>query len=300
MGKYYRFKLGKFDCACISDGDVNYPVASYFKNVPPERVTAILQEFNLPTTHVYSPYTLLFVDTGSHKVLVDTGAGRLGQQIKELFREVDNSGIEAGFAVQSLREAGIQPEEIDTVIITHAHPDHIGGNLNESDELNLPNAQYYMWQSEWDFWFSDEETANTPPLFVQIARANLTPVRSRVTFIEPDREIVPGLTAIPTPGHTPGHIALSIVSNKAELLHVSDAVIHPVHLRYPDILLPYDILPEQTLASRRAICDRAVSSQALVFGHHFPPYPNLGHITQQGNVWGWEPLSLAERQSDMV
>ena len=290
MGKHYRFKLGTFDCACISDGDMNYPVASFFKAVPPERAKAILQEFDLPTTHVYSPYTLLFVDTGSHKVLVDTGAGRLGQWIKELFREVDNSGLEAGFAVQSLREAGIQPEEIDTVIITHAHPDHIGGNLDADDKLSIPNAQYYLLRTEWDFWFSDEKTVNVSPEFVQIARVNLNPIRSRVTFIEPDSEIVPGITAIPTPGHTPGHIGVSVVSNGAELLHVSDAVINPIHMKYPNILLPYDILPEQTLASKRAICNRAATSGALVFGHHFPPFPNLGHIVKSADSWAWQPI----------
>jgi glyoxylase-like metal-dependent hydrolase (beta-lactamase superfamily II) len=125
---------------------------------------------------------------------------------------------------------------------------------------------------------------------VQTARANLDPIRSRVTFIEPNSEIVPGIKAIPTPGHTPGHIALSIVSDGAELLHVSDAVVNPIHLKYPEILLPYDILPEQTLTSKRAICERAVTSGALVFGHHFPPFPNLGHIVESADGWKWQPV----------
>ena len=291
MNTYYRFKLGDFACACISDGDVNYPVASFFKDVPPERAQAILREFGLPTSHVYSPYTLLYVDTGDHRVLVDTGVGDLGKQVKAMFHDVDNSGLEAGIALQSLRNAGIRPEEIDTVIITHAHPDHIGGNLGANGELNVPNAQYCMWQVEWDFWFSDEQTAHVPPMFVQTARTNLEPLRNQVTFVEPDAEIVPGITAIATPGHTPGHIALLIESEGEELLHVVDAVIRPVHLKYPDILLPFDILPEQTLTSKRAICDRAATSGALVFGHHFPPYPNLGHIVSHGSVWSWEPIA---------
>ena len=173
MNTYYSFKLGAFECTCISDGDVNYPVASFFKDVPPERAQAILREFDLPTTHVYSPYTLLLVDTGEHKVLVDTGVGLVGKHVKEMFRDVDNSGLEAGIALENLRNAGIQPEAIDTVIITHAHPDHIGGNLDANGQLNVPNAQYYMWQVEWDFWFSDEQTANVPPMFVQTARTAL-------------------------------------------------------------------------------------------------------------------------------
>ena len=107
MTTHYAFRIGDFECMSVSDGDMNYPVAGFFKDVPLERAKAILHEFDLPTTHIYSPYTLLFVDTGDHKVLVDTGVGRVGKHVKELFREVDNSGLEAGIAMQSLRAAGI-------------------------------------------------------------------------------------------------------------------------------------------------------------------------------------------------
>lgn len=293
---YYQFKLGAFDCACISDGDVNYPVPNFFKDISLEQARAILRSLGLPTTHIHSPYTLLYVDTGKHKVLIDTGVGQLGSKIHELFREVDNSGLEAGIALRNLHNAGIKPSDIDTVIITHAHPDHIAGNLNADGDLNFPNAHYYICQAEWDFWFSDEQTKNIPALFVETARTNLTPIGSRVTFFEPETEIVPGITAIPTPGHTPGHLALSVTSGDKELIHVSDAVINPIYLKHPDLLLPYDIDPEQAISSRKVLCERAATSNALVFGHHYPPYPNLGHIVQQGNVWGWEPLVIIQAE----
>ena len=290
MSAFYRFKLGDFDCACISDGGVNYPVAGFFKDLPPERAEAILREHGLPTTHVYTPYTLLYVDTGTHKALIDTGIGRYGSTVKQMWPQVDNSKLTAGIYLESLRQAGIHPEVIDTVIITHAHPDHIGGNLNAEAALNLPNAQYFITETEWDFWFSDEQCATVPSFFVDVARENLNPLQEQIAFIQAGQDIVPGICSLAAPGHTPGHIALSIVSGGEVLLHISDTVIHPVHLLYPDTLLAFDMLPEQTLASKRRICNQAADSGALVFAHHFPPYPNLGHIVQQGEHWDWHPF----------
>jgi glyoxylase-like metal-dependent hydrolase (beta-lactamase superfamily II) len=293
MGAFYRFKLGDFACVCISDGGMNYPVQGMFKDIPLDQAETILRRHALPTTHVYTPYTLLYIDTGAHKVLVDTGIGRYGKHAREMWPQVDNSGLSAGIYLDSLRQAGIRPEDIDTVIITHAHPDHIGGNLNENGELNLPNAQYFIWQAEWDFWFSDDLAAGMPSFFVKVARDNLSPLRERVTCLGSEVPIVPGISPVAAPGHTPGHIALSIVSSGKQLLHIADAAAHPIHLLYPDLLLPFDILPEQTLVSRRHICERAASDGALVFAHHFPPYPNLGQIIRQEAGWKWQPDAAA-------
>lgn len=281
---FERFKVGDFECVSLSDGGLNYPVASLFKDVPLERAEAILREFGLPTTHVYLPYTLLYVDTSAHRVLVDLGVGRYGELAKKFMAPVDNSALSPGIVSRNIHAAGMRLDAIDTVIITHAHGDHVGGQ----GELNLPNAQYFMWRAEWDYWFSDEAATKQPPTFIEMARL-IELLRERMTFVEPGDEIVPGITAIATPGHTPGHLALSIKSNGEELLHLSDAIIHPVHLAYPDILLQFDILPELTIVSRRHICERAATSKALVFGHHLPPFPNVGHIVQKGESWRWQP-----------
>src|SRR5258708_3812161 len=139
MCAFYLFKLGSFTCTCISDGGMNYPVPSFFKDVPLDEAQNILRSQQLPTTHIYTPYTLLHVDTGAHRVLVDTGMGRYGKHAQEMWPEIDNSGLSPGIYLESLRAAGIEAEKIDVVIITHAHPDHVGGNLNERGELNLPN-----------------------------------------------------------------------------------------------------------------------------------------------------------------
>jgi glyoxylase-like metal-dependent hydrolase (beta-lactamase superfamily II) len=131
----FRFKIGEFECVAVSDGALNYPPESFFANVPLERVEEALRERNLPTAQIMTPYTCLFINTGEHRVLVDTGAGDLGAHATEVFPGLDHSTSVTGLLPENLRAAGIRPQEIDTVIITHAHPDHVGGTLDETGDL---------------------------------------------------------------------------------------------------------------------------------------------------------------------
>ncbi len=289
--EYYHFKIGQFSCVAISDGGLNYPVESFFKDIPLEQAKSLLKEHNLPTIHVHTPYTLLYIDTGQHKVLVDTGMGRYGALAEKMFPMIDNSTTRCGILQESMHIAGLDRAGIDTIIITHAHPDHIGGNLDADGKLSFPNARYFIWKDEWDFWFSDERTAQAPPHFVEIARTNLDPLRDRITFVDKEGEIVPGLSAVATPGHTPGHMAVALTSDGEQCIHVSDAVLHPIHLEHPEMVLVFDMDPAQTIASKRMICNRAADQNALVFAHHLPPFPNLGHIVRQGNGWCWQPIT---------
>ena len=139
---FYRFTLGAFQCVCLSDGGSFYPPGYFFTNAPPDQVEALLLDHNLPTDEIWTPYTFLFVDTGQQKVLVNMGAGPLRPTTGKL--------------PVSLASAGIDPGEIDVVLITHAHPDHIGGTLDETGKLIYVNARYIIGQREWDFWFSDK------------------------------------------------------------------------------------------------------------------------------------------------
>jgi glyoxylase-like metal-dependent hydrolase (beta-lactamase superfamily II) len=286
----FRFGLGQFECVSVSDGALNYPPESLFSDAPLERVEEALRHLDLPTSQVMTPYTCLYIDTGEHRVLVDTGAGDLGAHAPQVFPGLDHSTSVTGLLPENMRALGLELSEIDTVIITHAHPDHVGGTLDDTGGLVFPNARYYISGEEWEFWNSDEATTKAPPFMVDAARRNLEPLKDRLTLVEDASEVVPGVRAIATFGHTPGHIALSVASDGERLLHVSDAVLYPLHLEYPEWTPVFDMLPEQASASKHRIFDLVAEEDTLVFAHHFPPFPSVGHVRKQEQGWRWQPI----------
>ena len=156
------------------------------------------------------------------------------------------------------------------------------------------NASHYVSKDEWGFWMSEDPPPETPQWFVQLARKSLEGLRDRMHFLEGESEIVPGIRAIPAPGHTPGHMIVSVASEDEQLLYVADAATHILHLEYPDWHTGADVVPDQAIATKRWIFDQAAAEETLVVATHFAPFPSLGTVVTKGEGWQWQPIEMGD------
>ncbi len=285
----YRFNIGQFKCTAVSDGTMNYvppmfppPATLLCINAPREQLERTLnqQGINLQQWKEWtSHYTCLLIDTGTKRVLVDTGAGNLGPTTGKL--------------LSNLKQAGVTPYDIDMVIISHAHPDHLGGNTDNEGKPVFPRARWVIGKDEWQFWTSGQAEQKLPEQFrdrqIKFARKNLLPIKDKIELINGENEIVPGIRAIAAPGHTPGQIVLNIVSGGEQLLYISDLIIHPLHLIEPQWCAAVDIIPEIVAQTRRKILQKAADEKSLVMAFHFP-FPGLGHVAVKEKAWDWLPI----------
>jgi glyoxylase-like metal-dependent hydrolase (beta-lactamase superfamily II) len=288
----FPFQVGAFDCIVVKDGSYAYPYPAqnifinFFVNATIEHLEQVLRKHDLDPEQweeYVSPYVSLVINTRQNLVLVDTGAGGIAPTTGKL--------------IQTLQSRGITPEDFDTVILTHGHPDHIGGNIDKAGNPAFPNARYILWKDEWEFWTSEPNldelkiSDHGKELLVEVAQDNLLPLRDQIELISQDTEIVTGIRVILAPGHTPGHMVVEVLSGSDQLLYISDTVLHPIHLQKPDWYSAVAINPRQVVETRSQILDMASKEKMLTLASHFT-FPSLGYVLQKEEGWDWQPIGL--------
>lgn len=280
--------IGEFECTIVSDGSFAYPNPgqAFFANADQAELTTALDRHGIDTetwdTYV-SPYPCLVIQTDDHTVLVDTGGGELGDHTGKLRTNLEAVGVSAA--------------DIDTVLLTHIHPDHVGGNLTDEGDPAFPNAQYLLPDSEYDFWLNEPDLSSLrlpnhiKETMVAFAEEQVRPLDDELDRL-PDEsvEIVPGIRTVPAPGHTPGHVAVEVNSADETLLHLVDLVFFPIHIERPEWYAAFDLDPENVVKSRQRLLRRAADEGSLVMAHHFSA-PGLGRVRSTETGYEWEPLS---------
>ena len=276
---FYRYKVGSIEITFVNDGVSRMPITEGFvENASKDDVNAALQAAFLEKDFYAGPYNPVVINNGAKLALVDTGTGE--QALKA------SKGLNGRLPL-SLAAAGIDPAAIDAVIISHYHGDHINGLLKADGSLAFPNAEILVPAAEHKFWMDDGEMSRaTKPRvvfgFKNTRRVFSAEVLKRVRTYDWNKEVIGGVTAIGTPGHTPGHTS-HVVSSGAKSVYVQADVTHAPFLfaRHPEWHFMLDVEPVAAEATRRKVYDMLVADRMLVQGFHYP-FPAVGHVEKSG------------------
>ena len=278
---FFQQQLGKARITALSDGIGRRPLdAGFVKNAPLAQVQAALAAANLPTTHIDVPYTCFVVELDGKRYLLDTGFA-------------DNGAAGTGHLHQHMRAAGIDPANIDAVIISHMHGDHINGLRRKDGSLVYPKAKVHIPQDEAAFWLDDARMLALPESgrggFQNARRVFKGYPRELIQLFKSGEDIAPGISTLAAFGHSPGHTAIRVQSGSERFTFIGDAAHLPVlFVKNPDWQVQFDMNPEQARITRHTLLARLAADKDWVGGYHFP-LPAIGQLQKSGAGYEWVP-----------
>ncbi|MEN3113515.1 MBL fold metallo-hydrolase [Uliginosibacterium paludis] len=287
---YYRYANGDFEVTALYDGYIDLGTSLLKGLRAPEIQSLLARMFIEHSKGVQTAVNAYLVNTGEHLVLVDAGAASC-------------FGPSLGQVQDNIRAAGYKPEEIDTVLLTHLHPDHLCGVLDKSGQPAFPNATLWASQGDADFWLSEKvaaAAADDAKPFFRMAMDAVKPYQAAGHFMsfKPGEALLPGVSVVPTPGHTPGHSSYLFSSGKQKLLLWGDIVhSHSVQFQHPEVSLEFDVDQKQAIATRKALFQQAANAGWAIGGAHLP-FPGLGHIRKDAKGYAWVPVEFGPIRSD--
>lgn len=279
---FYRFTLGSIEGTVLTAGSFSlpgpHPIVA--PEATKEELTKVLEDALQPTDRASLEINPTVLKIGSEMVMVDAGGDNL--------RAMDN-----------LRAAGIKPEQITAVVITHAHGDHFGGTLTKEGTLAYPNAKVFLGKAEHDFWAGPADMPNSksaPEMrkgATDGAKKWLAAMKGKLELVNPGDKILGGagggIEIVEAAGHTPGHLCLSVTSGNEKLFMLADLVHHPVAMFHnPDWTIAFDTDPRMAAAARKRIFPMLAADKTRVLAYHLP-WPGFGRVGKHGDGYWWAP-----------
>jgi glyoxylase-like metal-dependent hydrolase (beta-lactamase superfamily II) len=286
---WYRFRFGAYEVTVVSDGALPLGRAEEsFVGAQPGEVNAMMRSALLDPANALLEQNAVIVNTGRHLVLFDTGMGDSMGAASQMF------GPTTGRLLRNMRAAGIEPAQIDMVVLSHAHCDHCWALVDAQGNRNFPNAQVAIAEADLRFW-TDDANIRGPAFmepFIRGAQKNLSAYRDRMVMVQDGAEVVPGITAISAPGHTVGHTIYAIASGPRVMVYTGDLAHHHILLlRRPLLEFAFDTDPKQSAQTRARLLERFATDQPQVLSYHFP-WPGLGNVVKAGEGYAWLPAPM--------